>query len=102
MDRPPRSATTKAGLAWTGPDLAVGDLDRQFERLVHDYRRSIAESMFGLGPTVARRRSVCVRCHAGVPCSSLSGPDLDRYGASAVCPSCAAKLDRSRRARPPR
>ncbi len=96
MDRSPRSSATRIVPAWTGPDLAPGDLDHRFERLVHDYRSSIAESMFGFGPTVARRRSVCVRCHAGVRRSTLTGPDLDRYGASAVCPACAATLDRSR------
>ena len=98
MERTPRGATTEVDLAWTGPEVRFGDLDRRYERLVHDYRSSIAESMFGLGPTVARRRSVCVRCHAGVRRASLSGPDLVRYGASAVCPACAATLERSRAA----
>jgi hypothetical protein len=96
MARPPRSATTRLDPVWTGPDLPVGNLDGRFDRLVHDYRSSIAESMFGFGPTIARRRSVCVRCHAGVRRAALSGPDLVRYGASAVCPRCAATLDRSR------
>ena len=96
MELKTHRAGTMVDLAWNEPNRAVPDIDHHVERLVHEYCSSIAESMFGLSPTIARRRSVCVRCHAGVQRSSMSALDRDRYGASAVCPMCAATLDRSR------
>ena len=91
-----QGAATLVRLAWTVPERTVPDVDAGFERIVRAHRSSIAESMFGIGPTVARRRSVCVRCRAGVRPSAMSMLDSDRYEEMAVCPACAAAIDRSR------